>query len=57
MWEVHAGVQADCEDQGKAKLVVLANNSLALRESEIEYCAVLAKTCVIATLAIVLNWA
>ncbi|XP_072561901.1 large ribosomal subunit protein eL30-like [Paramormyrops kingsleyae] len=30
--------------QGKAKLVILANNCLALRKSEIEYYAMLAKT-------------
>ena len=29
---------------GKAKLVILANNCLALRKSEIEYYAMLAKT-------------
>uniref|UniRef100_A0A4X2M3F6 Large ribosomal subunit protein eL30 n=1 Tax=Vombatus ursinus TaxID=29139 RepID=A0A4X2M3F6_VOMUR len=31
--------------QGKVKLVILANNCPALRESEIEYYAMLAKTC------------
>ncbi|XP_060538463.1 large ribosomal subunit protein eL30-like [Pantherophis guttatus] len=30
--------------QGKAPLVILANNCPALRKSEIEYCAMLAKT-------------
>ncbi|CAO2598237.1 60S ribosomal protein L30 [Lemmus lemmus] len=30
--------------QGKAKLVILANNCPALRKSKIEYCAMLAKT-------------
>ncbi|WP_416515946.1 ribosomal L7Ae/L30e/S12e/Gadd45 family protein, partial [Klebsiella pneumoniae] len=30
--------------QGKAKLVILANNCPALRKSEIEYYAMLAKT-------------
>ncbi|XP_002729075.1 large ribosomal subunit protein eL30-like [Rattus norvegicus] len=30
--------------QGKAKLVILANNCLALRKSEIEYYAMLTKT-------------
>ena len=30
--------------QGKAKLVILTNNCPALRKSETEYCAILAKT-------------
>uniref|UniRef100_A0A8C7AZZ5 Large ribosomal subunit protein eL30 n=1 Tax=Neovison vison TaxID=452646 RepID=A0A8C7AZZ5_NEOVI len=42
---------------GKAKLVILANNCLALRKSEIEYYAMLAKTGVHHYVAIILNWA
>ncbi|EGV96837.1 60S ribosomal protein L30 [Cricetulus griseus] len=43
--------------QGKAKLVILANNCPALRKSEIECYAMLAKTGVHHYSAITLNWA
>ena len=45
-WKVCAGVQADSENeqQGKVKLVILANNCPVLRKSDIEYYAMLAKT-------------
>ncbi|ELW71769.1 60S ribosomal protein L30 [Tupaia chinensis] len=43
--------------QGKAKLVILANNCPALRKSEIEYYVMLAKTVSLTTVEIILNWA
>uniref|UniRef100_A0A8C3YMV3 Large ribosomal subunit protein eL30 n=1 Tax=Catagonus wagneri TaxID=51154 RepID=A0A8C3YMV3_9CETA len=43
--------------QGKAKLFILANNCPALRKSETEYYAMLAKTGVHTAVAIILNWA
>ena len=43
--------------QGKAKLVILANNCPALRKSEIEYYADWPKLVSITTVAIILNWA
>uniref|UniRef100_A0A8D2JN93 Large ribosomal subunit protein eL30 n=1 Tax=Sciurus vulgaris TaxID=55149 RepID=A0A8D2JN93_SCIVU len=44
--------------QGKAKLVILTNNCPALRKSEIEYYAMLAKTGVhITRVATISNWA
>lgn len=43
--------------QGKANLVILANNCLALRKSEIECYAMLAKTGGHHIVAIISNWA
>ena len=43
--------------QGKAKLVILTSNCLALRKSEIEYYADWPKLVSITTVAIILNWA